>query len=978
MKRFLLVLMGLTLGLVVEAQTFTATTATAVYSAPSGGNFGPVSLTNVPPVPLGSATVEFFYRGDLDFPTSNEYFDLIDENGSTIGRSNSATQCNPNYQSRTFTIPQATITSWAADGTIQFRFNAGTGVNGSTLCSQPSGAYVTISYPYSPAPYDAGCFNLQPTAGSYVQTPVSQAQAVEFEATAMCTGDSTITGINVTMTIPNTAYVDSFNVDTLTRQQDTTHAFPSPFVPTMAAEYVAQAVVSMDQTDTVPLNDTSRYTLFISDSVLARDDSSVTGGIGGTTPQEFGHMFTVTNADTLTTVSFYLNNPSVGTSIRLKLYTFTDTALAGNPGPETLIDSSRTVIINSSNAGWYSAEIGCGGRVLSPGNYFVAIHQLNPNNMGLGYTTFKNGTDTFLFLNFSQDTIGWRNAYHSSVNPLVTGITFLLRTNFGTVGQKNFLMDTTYYCDQSQVGIRPSGNWDTFSWSTGSSDDSINVGSTRVINLNVVDEIGCSYADSIQVLPRPAIQTSASVTDANCGASDGEIVASASGSSAPYSYAWSNGATGDSIGGLAGGTYDVTVTDGFACETAFGILVLGKNPVLAGTYTPPTCAGDGDGAATVSVVDGIPSYTYSWQGGGSTTDQLSGLSSGTYSVTVTDSSNCSASINIDVVDPDTLVVGTQNSTNPSNCGANDGLARASVTGGVSPYSYFWSNGQNQRDNINLSTGTYDVTVTDALGCVRTGTVTLIDPNAPTVAGIGSMVTCSEDLGSVSVTVNGGTPPYQYSWDNGSQDSSQTSIPIGTYNVNVVDAAGCVKVGTAVVDGPNAMDVDFQIAYGPAGDGDTDVDAVITGANSPYSTYQWKTVNGTFTAPIAGATTTTLNDAMNGDYMIVVEDAQGCLDSAEVTVNNLSVGIIHNSLSKSLNVYPNPTNAKVNIMANDLSGQSIDIKVIDATGRIVGTSSVESYQGEELQFDLSNQAEGIYMIHLQSGDHSAITRVQLIR
>jgi hypothetical protein len=978
MKRFLLVMIGLALGLITEAQTFNATTATAVYSAPSGGNFGPVSLTNVPPVPLGSATIEFFYRGDLDAATSTEYFDLIDENGSTIGRSNAATQCNPNYQSRTFTIPQATITNWAADGTIQFRFNAGTGVNGSTLCSQASGAYVTISYPYSPAPYDAGCFNLQPTAGSYVQTPVSQAQAVSFEATAMSTGDSTITGITVTMGITPSTYVDSFNVDTLLRQEDTTIAFPSPFIPTVAAEYQATAVVSMDQLDTVPLNDTSRYTLFVSDSVLARDDSSVTGGIGGTTPQEFGHMFTVTAPDTLTTVSFYLNNPTVGTSVRLKLYTFSDTALAGMPGPENLIDSSRTLTVNSSTAGWYTVEIGCGGKILSPGDYFVAINQLNPNNMGLGYTTFKNGTDTFLFLNFSQDTIGWRNAYHSTVNPLVTSITFLLRTNFGRVGQKNLLNDSAFYCNQSQVGIKPSGNWSTFSWSTGSSNDSINVGSAGMVSLSVVDEIGCSYSDSTQVLSRPAIQTSAGVTDATCGASDGEILANASGSTAPYSYNWSTGATGDSIGGLAGGTYDVTVTDGYGCESALGILVLGKNPVLSGAYTPPTCAGDNDGVATVSVVDGIPSYTYSWQGGGSTTDQLSGLSSGSYSVTVTDSSNCSGTISIDVVDPDTLVVGTQNSTNPSNCGANDGLARATVSGGVGPYSYFWSNGQNQQNNINLSTGTYDVTVTDALGCVRTGTVTLVDPNAPTVAGVGSMVTCSEDLGTVSVTVNGGTPPYQFSWDNGSLDSNQSSLPIGTYNVNVVDAAGCVKVGTAVVDGPDAMDVDFQIAYGPAGEGDTDVDAVITGANSPYSTYQWKTVNGTFTNPISGATTTTLNDALNGDYMIVVEDAQGCLDSAEVEVNNLSVGIVHNSLSRDLNVYPNPTNSKVNIIAKDLAGASLEIKVVDATGRIVGTNSVQSYQGEELQFDLSNQAEGIYMIHLQAGEHSAITRVQLIR
>mgnify|MGYP000862477086 CR=1 FL=1 len=977
MKRILLLFIGITFAYLAQAQTFTATTPVAIYSAPSGGTFGPVSVTNVPPVPLGPATVTFFYRGDLN--SSGEYFDLFDENNNNLGRSNLANpQCNTTYASRSFTIAQTTVQGWAADGIITFSFNASTAVNGSSLCgTNASGAYVTISYGYSPATYDAAVFDLQPTSGNNVQTPLSQAQIAIFEATALAAGDSLITGVSVQLNITPGTYVDSFNVDTLFRQQDTTLAFGLPFIPTGVANYSAQAVVSMDQLDTLPLNDTSFYELIVSDSVMARDDSTVSSGIGNGTPIEFGHRFTVVASDTVSSVSYYLNTPTVGTSLKLKIYTFSDTAQNGNPAPHQLVDSSRTITVTSTTAGWYNAQIGCGGTVLTPGEYFVSVVQQNPNNMGLGYTTFQTVQDTFLYVNL-QDTTQWRNAFDPGLNTLVQSITLLIRPNFGRQAEVNLLPDTAYYCAQSNTFLKPSGNWDKLDWGTGSTQDSISVASNAVFSLTVTDEIGCEFEDSLQVLQRAPIQYSATVNDASCGGSDGSVIASASGSLAPYSYAWDNGMMTDSIGGITGGSYEVTVTDSYGCEIAATNTVFGLNPVVAGSYSPPTCNGDADGSATVSVVDGIPSFTYAWQGGGSTTDQLSGLAAGTYTVTVTDSSNCSATINIDVINPDTLNVAFSNSTNPTNCGSNDGLAVASVSGGVSPYSYFWSNGQNQQNNINLSTGVYDVTVTDSLGCVRTGTVTLIDANAPSVAGVGSSVTCSEDLGSVSVTVVGGTAPFIFSWDNGSNDSNQTAVAVGTYNVNVVDAAGCIKVASAQVQGPDKMDVTFDITYGPAGDGDTDIDAVITGATSPYSAYQWYTVNGSFITPIAGETNAQYTDVVNGTYQIRVEDAQGCLDSAEVEIENLSVGIVENGFGNKLSVYPNPTNNSVNVVLSDMIGSDVQIQVTDASGRLVGSNEIENYQGQNLNFDLSNQAEGIYLIRVNADDKTAVSKVQLIR
>ena len=132
----------------LKAQVYNQTTVLATYSAPSGGAFGPVNLTGTPPQPIGPGTLTFYYRGDLDSPTGGEFFEVFDENNNLIGQSLSTGQCATFFDSTSFTVSAADIAQWAANGQITFSFNAGTGVNGSTLCGQPSGAYVKLKYQF--------------------------------------------------------------------------------------------------------------------------------------------------------------------------------------------------------------------------------------------------------------------------------------------------------------------------------------------------------------------------------------------------------------------------------------------------------------------------------------------------------------------------------------------------------------------------------------------------------------------------------------------------------------------------------------------------------------------------------------------------------------------------------------------------------------------------------------------------------------
>ena len=129
-------------------QIYNQTSPLQVYSAPSGGAFGNILFQGAPPQPIGPATLTYYYRGDLDFPSSNEFFDLLDENSNFIAQSLSASQCNPQFDSLVLTIPAADIAQWASNGQIGFSFLAGSGVNGASLCTDPSGAFVKIRYQY--------------------------------------------------------------------------------------------------------------------------------------------------------------------------------------------------------------------------------------------------------------------------------------------------------------------------------------------------------------------------------------------------------------------------------------------------------------------------------------------------------------------------------------------------------------------------------------------------------------------------------------------------------------------------------------------------------------------------------------------------------------------------------------------------------------------------------------------------------------
>jgi hypothetical protein len=219
------------------------------------------------------------------------------------------------------------------------------------------------------------------------------------------------------------------------------------------------------------------------------------------------------------------------------------------------------------------------------------------------------------------------------------------------------------------------------------------------------------------------------------------------------------------------------------------------------TTTNIDCNGQASGSATANVVGGAAPLTYAWSNG-ATTQTVSNLPAGIYTVTVTDANGCTVTQPVTITEPSSLQV-TGISTVNGCFGDNAGSIDISVTGGTAPYTYLWSNGSTAQDVSNLVAGIYTVTVSDNAGCTSTFISTITQPASPINLSVSSTDEMMGMDGTATATVSGGTPSYTYFWmPGGATTSSISGLAAGTYTVMVLDANGCgdtleVAVGSQV-------------------------------------------------------------------------------------------------------------------------------------------------------------------------------------
>ncbi|MEM9837088.1 MAG: T9SS type A sorting domain-containing protein [Bacteroidota bacterium] len=308
-----------------------------------------------------------------------------------------------------------------------------------------------------------------------------------------------------------------------------------------------------------------------------------------------------------------------------------------------------------------------------------------------------------------------------------------------------------------------------------------------------------------------------SSTDVSCfGAADGTATVTATGGDGNYTYNWSNGATVPGITNLAPGTYSVTVTSGSTTETA-SVTISQPAFLRINNYGVVGVINGNDGIATVnSSVGGVPPYTYTWSNG-QTGSQATNLAVGTYTVTVTDATGCTAIQSVTVP-----FNGASLQLNPSQTmvtcfGDNDGVASVSPVGGVGSYTYSWSTGATTSSISNLSPGNYSVTVSS--GTLNNfAFFTIIEPDPLTVTLSGTDNIIGSAVGMAQAAPSGGNGNYNYQWSNGGTNFAITGLTAGTYSVTITDGKGCQTNGSVTINdnfAPITLERDRAIGVGDA-------------------------------------------------------------------------------------------------------------------------------------------------------------------
>ena len=405
------------------------------------------------------------------------------------------------------------------------------------------------------------------------------------------------------------------------------------------------------------------------------------------------------------------------------------------------------------------------------------------------------------------------------------------------------------------------------------------VGATNPISLpaggyglTVTDANGCVWGtmysgDSIGIQDIPAFSYNVTTTAANC-TNGTATIGTITGGVAPYTYLWSNGATTSSITGLIMGNYSVTVTDAQGCSVSHYVYIQQAIQMYANTTpTPATCL-QNDGAAIAFGTGGVAPYTYLWSNG-ATTQSITNLVAGYYTVTATDANGCIGNGYANVTSSTPITV-TYTST-PSSCTSPTGSATLSISGGAAPYTTTWSTfpAQTGVTASNLPAGTYHFHISDVNGCVRDGDVTIAPVNVISLSFTSTDATCLQANGSETVTASGGTTPYTYLWTTGATTTSINSVAAGNYGVTVTDNIGCHTTKYHSVNSYSPVSVGLATTDASCiFTNDGSVNSTVLGGTTPY-TYSWSN----------GATTPNITGLGSGYYSLYVSDAVGCTASA---------------------------------------------------------------------------------------------------
>ena len=381
-----------------------------------------------------------------------------------------------------------------------------------------------------------------------------------------------------------------------------------------------------------------------------------------------------------------------------------------------IIFDSNGPAITSSN----STNVGCNGG--SDGT--ITINTVTGGTGALSYST--NAISWQSSTTFTGLTAGAYTVYVKDINGCIGTVTLTITQPSAFVILNTVSNVSCYGSNNGLVTVFAAGGAGTLAYSINagvtfqSSNTFTNLyaGSYTVI---VRDAAGCTGVVSFTVSQPSLIGFNTGFLNVSCsGANDGYISIFAAGGTGAYTFSI-NGSTyqvSNVFNGLAGGTYTVYVKDANGCIVSHSVIIYEPTPLsIASTVSNVTCAGGNNGVVDLTINGGVGDNSFSWSNN-STSEDVFGLLAGTYSVTVTDGNGCTISDSYVITQPLTPII--VNAVITGTTGVT-GAIDATITGGTAPYTFSWSNGSTTEDITNVAAGVYTLTITDALGCITTGT-----------------------------------------------------------------------------------------------------------------------------------------------------------------------------------------------------------------------------------------------------------------
>jgi gliding motility-associated-like protein len=498
----------------------------------------------------------------------------------------------------------------------------------------------------------------------------------------------------------------------------------------------------------------------------------------------------------------------------------------------------------------------------------------------------------------------------------------------------------------------------TYTWSSSPIQTSANASNLQAGNytLTIRDANNCVLTKSISLTQPNNFTTSiGSQQNVSCfNDATGSVTLTSIGGTTPYAYSWNTSPVQSNpiATNLSAGNYIATIKDANNCTHTQSVNITQPSASLNANISSQinvACHGNSTGSASVAVSGGTSPYTYSWNTTPIQTNaQATSLRAGSYAVTITDAKNCTASAAVNITEPATNVSAIINSqTNVSCFGFSNGSVSALASGGVPAYTYSWNSvpSQTTATATNLIAGTYNVTIKDVNNCSFSLQTIVTQPTASLSAIISSQsnVLCfNEKTGSATITANGGTSPYTYSWSTSPIQTSATATNLGAslYTVTIKDVNLCTMTRTVSISQPTSAVTASITSHNNVlcfGANSATAAVVANGGVGGY-TYNWSS--------IPTQTTASASNLAAGNYTVSVRDANNCLSLASVIISqpatslNASITNVQNVKCKtnatgSATVVANGGSGSYSYLWNSTPTQSTSI----ANGLVAGNYTV---------------------------------------